>query len=270
MKFYFILFIIFIITYLLIFLSVNLIEKYENKYVGPIIFLQEIDGTLEKNCLGHKFPNYAFGNNTQYKCIGTYPDYYYNKNNDSIKDELWNDVSNKHVTKPNILAIPKGRKGSDGKMGDNQPYYNNVHPIYDVSPIGKDKSMISAIDGEQNEIQFGNNPHNGKLKFKSNTFVELDTKFCTQLDADKVNRNGNYGRKNCLTIEDIIKSKNYFNPQSIPAITSATTPATTPTTTPATTPATISATTPPRASNIIPTPPRALDSAPIPPSIPSP
>lgn len=96
-----------IIIFFIIIIYIYYIKKKENfknyNYQGPMIFLQKTD-TKKLNCLNEM---------SYYHCIAKHPnnEYY------PTKEEL------EHLNYPNIIKIPRGKKGfigNDGSPGLNQ------------------------------------------------------------------------------------------------------------------------------------------------------
>lgn len=128
----YILFILLIII-ILIFINFKNNEKFvtdtnldAQKYVGPIIFLQESnDGNIADNCIDV---------NSKYRCIGKYP----SDNNDNNNKRYYpNEDELKHTSQPNIIKIPKGKDGYKGDAGtEGTNYAKSWFPIYDhTNPV---------------------------------------------------------------------------------------------------------------------------------------
>ena len=129
-----------IIIFFIIIIYIYYINKKENfknyNYQGPMIFLQKTD-TKKQNCLKEM---------SYYQCIDKHPnDKYY-----PTKEEL------EHLNYPNIIKIPRGKKGSIGNAGSpglNQgsTYRKNNNNISRISSRNyDDKLEIRSNDNEIN------------------------------------------------------------------------------------------------------------------------
>lgn len=116
---------------------INKKEKFKDyNYQGPMIFLQKTD-TKKLNCLSEM---------SYYQCIGKHPnnEYY------PTKEEL------EHLNYPNIIKIPRGKKGfigNDGSPGLNQgsTYRKNNNNISRITSRNyDDKLKIRSNDNEIN------------------------------------------------------------------------------------------------------------------------
>jgi len=98
------------------------IERQKQNYVGPIIFLQRNNKNISQvNCLNEI---------SQYQCIGKYP----KEKHYPTKEEL------KYISEPNIIKIPRGNIGTDGKTGrKGESAITKLISTSDISKIGSSK-----------------------------------------------------------------------------------------------------------------------------------
>tara|TARA_Y100000389_G_scaffold203352_1_gene251515 strand:- start:1066 stop:1803 length:738 start_codon:yes stop_codon:yes gene_type:complete len=127
------------------------IEGDPQKYIGPIIFLQQTnDGTTTMNCLG---------NTDEYRCIGKYPS---DNNNGNGENYYPTDDELRYASQPNIINIPKGNDGEPGHVGSSgESATNNWFNINDRT----NDAVIIGTNGEEQTFEIKGD----SVEFNSNT-----------------------------------------------------------------------------------------------------